>query len=30
MWLALSLDLYRRWKRRATFHPEEAPPPAAG
>ena len=23
MWLALSLDLYRRWKRRATFHPEE-------
>ncbi|HWS85566.1 MAG TPA: phosphatase PAP2 family protein [Pyrinomonadaceae bacterium] len=28
MWLALSLDLYRRWKRRATFHPEEAPPPA--
>jgi undecaprenyl-diphosphatase len=27
MWLALSLDLYRRWKRRATFHPEEAPPP---
>ncbi|HEX8337055.1 MAG TPA: phosphatase PAP2 family protein [Pyrinomonadaceae bacterium] len=24
MWLALSLDLYRRWKRRATFHPEEA------
>jgi membrane-associated phospholipid phosphatase len=30
MWLALSLDLYRRWKRRATFHPEEPPPPAAG
>ena len=24
MWLALSLDSYRRWKRRATFHPEEA------
>jgi undecaprenyl-diphosphatase len=23
MWLALSLDAYRRWKRRATFHPEE-------
>lgn len=23
MWLALSLDLYRRWKHRATFHPEE-------
>ncbi len=23
MWLALSLDMYRRWKRRATFHPEE-------
>lgn len=22
MWLALSLDAYRRWKRRATFHPE--------
>ena len=27
MWLALSLDAYRRWKRRATFHPEETPPP---
>src|SRR3712207_4328308 len=26
LWLAFSLDLYRRWKRRATFHPEEAPP----
>ena len=24
MWLALSLALSRRWKRRATFHPEEA------
>lgn len=23
LWLAFSLDLYRRWKRRATFHPEE-------
>ena len=22
VWLAFSLDLYRRWKRRATFHPE--------
>jgi membrane-associated phospholipid phosphatase len=22
LWLALSLDLYRRWKRRATFHTE--------
>ena len=34
MWLALSLDAYRRWKRRATFHPEEAktfrPEEAAG
>jgi membrane-associated phospholipid phosphatase len=30
MWLALSLDLYRRWKRRATFHPEEAPPAEGG
>ena len=28
LWLAFSLELYRRWKRRATFHPEEAP--AAG
>ncbi|HJQ31807.1 MAG TPA: phosphatase PAP2 family protein [Pyrinomonadaceae bacterium] len=25
LWLAFSLELYRRWKRRATFHPEEAP-----
>src|SRR5215218_8182842 len=24
LWLAFSLDMYRRWKRRATFHPEEA------
>lgn len=23
VWLAFSLHLYRRWKRRATFHPEE-------
>ena len=23
LWLAFSLDMYRRWKRRATFHPEE-------
>lgn len=23
LWLALTLDLYRRWKRRATFHTEE-------
>ena len=23
VWLAFSLDLYRRWKGRATFHPEE-------
>ena len=23
LWLAFSLELYRRWKRRATFHPEE-------
>ncbi|MBC7932287.1 MAG: phosphatase PAP2 family protein, partial [Rubrivivax sp.] len=23
VWLAFSLELYRRWKRRATFHPEE-------
>lgn len=23
LWLALSVDLYRRWKRRATFHTEE-------
>ena len=22
-WLAFSLDMYRRWKHRATFHPEE-------
>jgi undecaprenyl-diphosphatase len=22
LWLALSLELYRRWKKRATFHPE--------
>jgi membrane-associated phospholipid phosphatase len=22
LWLALSLDMYRRWKKRATFHPE--------
>ncbi|HEX8500734.1 MAG TPA: phosphatase PAP2 family protein [Pyrinomonadaceae bacterium] len=30
LWLAFSLDMYRRWKRRATFHKEEAaagPPP---
>ncbi|HEX8190369.1 MAG TPA: phosphatase PAP2 family protein [Pyrinomonadaceae bacterium] len=27
LWLAFSLDLYRRWKRRATFHPEEPAPP---
>ena len=25
LWLAFSLDLYRRWKARATFHPEAAP-----
>jgi undecaprenyl-diphosphatase len=25
IWLAFSLEIYRRWKRRATFHPEEAP-----
>ena len=24
VWLAFSLELYRRWKRRATFHPEGA------
>ncbi len=24
LWLAFSLDMYRRWKRRATFHPEDA------
>jgi undecaprenyl-diphosphatase len=24
VWLAFSLVMYRRWKRRATFHPEEA------
>jgi undecaprenyl-diphosphatase len=23
LWLALSLDLYRRWKRASTLHPEE-------
>lgn len=23
VWLVFSLELYRRWKRRATFHPEE-------
>ena len=23
LWLAFSLYLYRRWKDRATFHPEE-------
>jgi undecaprenyl-diphosphatase len=23
LWLALSLHLYRRWKQKATFHPEE-------
>ena len=23
LWLAVSLDIYRRWKRRATFHPGE-------
>lgn len=23
VWLTFSLDIYRRWKRRATFHPEE-------
>jgi undecaprenyl-diphosphatase len=23
LWLGLCLDLYRRWKRRATFHTEE-------
>ncbi|MGB7926483.1 MAG: phosphatase PAP2 family protein, partial [Pyrinomonadaceae bacterium] len=22
LWLAFSLDMYRRWKHRATFHPE--------
>jgi undecaprenyl-diphosphatase len=25
LWLSFSLVLYRRWKRRATFHPEKAP-----
>ena len=25
VWLTFSLDIYRRWKRRATFHPEELP-----
>jgi undecaprenyl-diphosphatase len=30
LWLAFSLDLYRRWKRRATFHPEEPSPPSRG
>jgi undecaprenyl-diphosphatase len=30
LWLAFSLDLYRRWKRRATFHPEEPSPPSHG
>ncbi len=29
MWLALSLDLYRRWKRRATFHPQVGEGPTA-
>jgi undecaprenyl-diphosphatase len=24
VWLAVSLEIYRRWKRRAAFHPEEA------
>jgi membrane-associated phospholipid phosphatase len=24
IWLALSLEMYRRWKERATFHPHEA------
>lgn len=28
VWLAFSLEIYRRWKRRATFHPEE--PAVAG
>jgi undecaprenyl-diphosphatase len=23
LWLAFSVEVYRRWKRRATFHPEE-------
>ena len=23
VWLAFSIEMYRRWKRRATFHPEE-------
>jgi undecaprenyl-diphosphatase len=23
LWLAFSLEMYRRWKRRSTFHPEE-------
>ena len=26
VWLALSLAIYERWKRRATFHPEEPKP----
>jgi undecaprenyl-diphosphatase len=29
LWLALSLHLYRRWKQRATFHPELQKPDAA-
>jgi len=24
LWLAFSLEMYRRWKRRASFHAEEA------
>jgi len=28
LWLAFSLEMYRRWKRRASFHPEEKPPDA--
>lgn len=29
LWLALALHLYRRWKQRATFHPEEQEPAQA-
>jgi undecaprenyl-diphosphatase len=29
LWLAFSLDVYRRWKRRATFHADEAAAAAA-
>lgn len=30
LWLAASLHLYRRWKQRSTFHPEDVPDVEAG